>query len=199
MSDGYECTDVVLLLNAYFGDIMFSLVKDESNLKTFVACIASGLGAGYKRYAIAHVPSSKVHLSKCKLSNLPWKSFQTRTLYQSYKLPQQEWKMNIKIGDIILKNISRSSDSSIYVPEVCISADNSNNRFEVTLLHDPKKKTVYQFHNRMRLTAAVETFSFLFVRNDIKISSPQKIVSSDPWYYNTVPDDIEVDSSFELL
>lgn len=201
MSDGgYECTDVVLLLNAYFGDIIFNLVKEQSNLKTFVACIASGLGGGYKRYAIAHVPSEKVHLTKTRLSSLPWKSFQTRTLYQSYKLPQQQWKMNPKLGDIILRNVSRSTESSTYVPEVCLSSGSAN-PFEVTLLHDPKKKTQYQFHNRIRLSAAVETFQFLFVRNDIPVTPSQHTISTstDPWYHSTVPDDVEVDGSFELL
>lgn len=185
------CTDIVGLLNRYFSSLVFVKLEQKESVVLYGACIASGLAGGYKRYIIAMVPIVKAHLDKCKLHELMWKVLQVRVLYQSYRLREQAWKMTRDMGDMILRVKSRDSKSSHYQPESCVGS-RFPQTYEIVLLHDPKKKTQYQYNNRITLSAAVETFHMIFSIVDSvsrpphppphpPIQSSSSIVSSDAY------------------
>lgn len=171
------CTDIVALLNGYFSSLTFTKLEQKESFVLYGACIASGLAGGYKRYIIAMVPIVKAHLDKCRLHDLMWKVLQVRVLYQSYRLREQAWKMTRDMGDMILRVKNRDSKSSHYQPESCVGS-RLPQTYEIVLLHDPKKKTQYQYNNRITLSAAVETFHMIFsITENISVSPP---VSSTP-------------------
>lgn len=158
------CSDITSLLVGYFSSLVFTRVDIKEGFGMYVACVTSGLAGGYKRYVIAMVPAVKALAERGKLRELPWKVLQVRVLYQSYRMREQPWKLTREMGDMILRNVSRDAKSSHYRPESCMGSaqDFSGRSYEIVLLHDPKKKTQYQFNNRITLSAAVETFSMIF-------------------------------------
>jgi len=156
------CTDIIMLLNTYFSSLTFTKIETKGGFVLYGACITSGLAGGYKRYVIALVPQVKAHLERGKLRELAWKVLQVRVLYQSYRLREQPWKLTREMGDMIIRNVSRDSKSSHYRPESCMKPGAIQPNYEIVLLHDPKKKTQYQYNNRMTLSAAVETFHMIF-------------------------------------
>lgn len=166
------CTDIIMLLNTYFSTLVFTKLGIKENYVLYGACVTSGLAGGYKRYVLAFVPLIKAHLERGKLRELAWKVLQVRVLYQSYRLREQPWKLTREMGDMIIRNVSRDSKSSHYRPESCMKPGSVQPNYEIVLLHDPKKKTQYQYNNRMTLSAAVETFHMIFNVLDSPITYP---------------------------
>lgn len=153
------CRDIISIINDQFSDIVFTNVGTKGNICIYAACIASQLAGGYKRYVLLMTNTCSINpAANCSISDVNWHVFQTRQLYDSYKLRPQRWTPK-KITDIVLRNVGRSARESKYQPESCIGSEQP---YDITLLHDPKKKTEFQYHNKITLIAAIESFGLVF-------------------------------------
>lgn len=140
------------LLNAYFDKLVFLKVEQKEGFTIYAASITSSYGDGKKTYALAFVPVHMAILDKGYLRDLHWQNFQTRVLSNGWKIQAQRWDMRqIKgLATPMFNLVERNEARTKYV---CESAP-----LEMLLLHDPKKKSQYQYHNRINLLAALVTF-----------------------------------------
>ncbi len=166
-------------INNYFSSLVFTKVDEKQGYTIYGAGIYSGLGGNIARYILAFVPSHLATTNQSRLSNLKWVNLQTREIQSSYRLKKQKWVIERGAPDITLSVVERTDELSKY------RADNFP--FYVSLLHSPKKKTKYQYNNKITLTAAIETFQLVL---DYKKPSPQ----FDGWYQ--VP---ECEDCFQLV
>ncbi len=150
-------------INTYFGDLIFCFLENTGDYAIYGSHINSQLGGDKERFVIALVPSHMGIKDKCKLNELHWVNIQTRLLPSTkYKSPKQRWQTPDKlIPHIALSISSRDNKKSIYN----FDGKSSNCKdfpFEVTLLHDPKKNTVYQYPNNINFIWAVDQFQTVF-------------------------------------
>ena len=144
------------LLNSYFKKLIFTQIEEKEGHVIYGAGIASGLAGGKRRYVLLFVPKQFAIPRRARIHELKWQNLQTRELQYSYNLKRQAWKMERDVQDILLQVNDRNKKFSMYASE------SENFPFEVLLLNDPKKKSIYQYRNRLTLTAAVEMFNSLF-------------------------------------
>ncbi len=142
------------IFNTCFKDLVFTRVNEKQGYVIYGAGIATGLAGGHKQYVLLFVPSYLAFKPQARIHELSWQNLQTRNLVNSYRLKGQSWVLPRDISNILLKVQSRSKKYSTY------SADKFP--FEILLLHDPKKKTIYQYHNKIMLEATISTFSAVF-------------------------------------
>ena len=160
------------LLNAYFDRLVFVKIEQKENFTIYAAAISSSFGDGKKTYALAFVPAHLAILDKGFLKDLHWQNFQTRTLTNGWKIPGQRWDMRQLKGlptpmfDAVERNESKTKYRCETEP------------LEMVLLHDPKKKSVYQYHNRINLLAALATFKC--VLNFVEGHEMQATRSTEP-------------------
>jgi len=145
------------ILNDYFKDLVFSRVEEKQGHVIYAARVPSMLGGGVKRYILLFVPSHLAFKTKAKIYELAWENLQTRALSYSYRIPQQNWRPPRIDDDIILQISNRGKQYSTYVPQ---SVDSFP--FEILLIHDSKKKTKFQYHNRLSVIAALDTYNSVF-------------------------------------
>lgn len=191
------------LLNSYFKNLIFTKIEEKENHMLYGAGIASGLAGGKKRYVLLFVPKQFAIPHKARIHELKWQNLQTRELQYSYNLKNQSWKLGRELQDIILEVQDRNKKFSTY------ASTNGNFPFEVLLLNNPKKKTIYQYRNKLTLTAAVEIFNTLFnYTGEYAHSIPQfnsGTSSISNWFnpppssHNNIRDSEEQDDSFELV
>lgn len=156
--------------NVLFGKLVFTLVEINKNgYDLYAAAVKGQLMGGKKRYVILSVPFDlSAHNQKERINNLRWESIQTRTLENSYPLVPQEWIIPRDFPIIIFGVKNRLPTYSEYF--------NDEIDTEVLILHDPKKKTIYQFKNNMELVAILETFSAIFRKRNFPYTiSPQSL------------------------
>lgn len=144
------------IINSYFKSLIFSQVEEKQGYTIYGASIAGSLGGGTVRYILLFVPSHLAVKKKAKIYDLPWKNLQTRELQYSYRLPKQAWNPERELPDPVFNIVKRDKKSSQY------SQVEGYFPFEVLLLHNPKKKTVYQYRNKITLSAILRTFSSVF-------------------------------------
>lgn len=142
------------ILNSFFKNLIFTRVDEKQGYIIYGACVSSGLGAGTKRYILLFVPSHLAFKNQGKIDDLPWQNLQTRQLSYSYRLKHQSWTLPRGADNIVLHVQKRDKNYSTYKAQ--------NFPFEVLLLHNPKKKTSYQYHNKLGLKSSIETFSAVF-------------------------------------
>jgi len=169
------------LINEYFSNLIFTRVEKKlaGNQEFFVyaASLTGRFEDGRSRYILLMVPSHLAILAKAKISDLSWDNLQTRRLPLPYKLPQQSWVPPRDLPDILLEVNERKTKYSMYrVREF------DRFPFDVLLLHSPSKRTKYQFHNKLMLSACLDTFSCSIVYKGWGLGN-----SSDP------------DGSFEVI
>ena len=150
------------IFNKYFENLVFTRIEEKQGFVIYGAGIAAMFGAGMQRYILLFIPSHLAFKNQAKISELSWQNLQTRSLAYSYKLKAQSWNMARDVPDILLNVAERNKNYSTY--------KGNDFPFEILLLHDPKKKTSYQYHNKIMISAAVETFNAVF--NYIGKSSP---------------------------
>jgi len=178
------------LLNKYFSQLIFTRVDeketaDGTRFAVYGAGVGGSFGDGNARYILLFVPAHLAVKTRARIYELPWENLQTRNLHYSYRLRKQTWSPSRDLPDITLQISQRTKTHSIYL--------SSNFPFEVLLLHDLRKKTQYQYHNRITMTAALETFSSVFnykgpVEPMKYTRGPQPVISQE-----------EFDDSFELI
>lgn len=140
------------IVNAYFAGLVFFKVEQKEGFTVYAASISSSFGDGKKTYALAFVPVHMGILNKGYLNELHWQNFQTRTLTNGWKIPNQRWDMKQLKGlpTPMFNAVDRNQARTKYICE--------SEPLEMVLLHDPKKNSIYQHHNRINLMAALATF-----------------------------------------
>lgn len=155
-------------LNAYFDKIVFFKVELKEDFTIYAASITSSFGDGRKQYILAFVPTHMAILDKAYITDLHWRSLQARTLANGYKIPQQKWivprGLSMAMFDLVDRNDSRTKYTCENDPSV-----------EMILLHDVKKKSKFQYVNRINIIAALT--SFKCVVNLIDISNARKTMA----------------------
>lgn len=153
------------LINFYFKDLVFTkVVENKEGFAIYGAGISSGIGGGKKRYVLLFVPVSLAVRKQGKIQDLSWKNLQTRTLEESYKLKSQRWLMPKEVPDFLLSVKTRTKKYSTYVCDEI--------PFEILLLHNPRKKTEYQYRNKLTLSAAIDMFETIINYKEPEISHP---------------------------
>lgn len=182
------------IINEYFKELVFTkVVEDKEGYAIYGAGIHSNIGVDTMRYVLAFVPVVYAKKRQSLLKNLMWKNLQTRTLKNSYKLKQQNWKMPRDVPDFLLSVVERKKECSIYR---CNELP-----FEILLLHNPKKKTEYQYRNKLMLSAAIDIFETLINHSVPEVVYPFIPPPEHHISYLQKHDDPQrvIDSSFELL
>lgn len=153
------------IINQYFKNLLFTkVVENKEGYAIYGAGISSGIGGGKMRYVLLFVPVSEAKLHQGKITELRWKNLQTRTLEDSYKLKTQRWIMPSNIPDYLIFIKNRNAKCSTYtIPDI---------PFEILLLHNPRKKTEYQYRNKMTLSAAIDMFETIINYKEPEISYP---------------------------
>lgn len=140
-------------LNSYFQSLQFYLVEQKQvsgvTYSVYAAKISSLLADG-QRYVFLFVPSSLSDVSKSHISMLNWDSLQTRTLQKNYDIPSQNLAFSRNKQDQL--HATNRTSSATYYASPSIYAD-------FVLLHNPKKKSVEQFPDRLSVAQALATFS----------------------------------------
>jgi hypothetical protein len=141
-------------INEYFKDLIFTkVVEDKEGYAIYGAGIHCNIGGDKKRYVLAFVPVTFAKKRQSLLKDLMWKNLQTRNLKNSYNLKQQRWSIPREVPDFLLYVSDRKKEYSVY------NCDEIP--FEILLLHNPRKKTEYQYHNKLMLSAAIDMFETL--------------------------------------
>lgn len=176
------------LINKYFTGLTFTRIDekgtpDGTHFAVYGAGIAGMFGDGNALYVLLFVPAHLAVQTKGSISELPWENLQTRRLKYGYPLRKQSWKPPRNLPDPIFQVTERTAGyTSYHGPQ--------GFPFEVILLHDPRKKTKYQYYNKITLSSALETFSSSFTyRGQV---SPME-------YTSGAVTQNDFDDSFELI
>ena len=166
------------LINSYFPNIIFTKVQQKEQYIIYAASIAASLGDGSKHYVLVFVPVHLAIKNKAKIEDLTWVNIQTRTIKNGYKLPQQKWDLPFNNSDLFFNVIDRMDTYSKYISQ--------DGNFELLLINDPKKKTKYQYYNKMSLSGALSTFSCVlnYLGNSMKEES-RMLYSQPPIHSET--------------
>ena len=182
------------IINDYFRTLIFTKVDTKDNFCIYAAGIYTGLAGEAKRYIIIFVHESKSYKQRGNIYDFEWVSIQTRELPGSYRLNKQYWKLDRDLPDLKLSIVTREQDKSIYS-----FIDSSIYFLKCELIHNPKKKTIYQYHNKITLSGAIETFNMVISLIPSKMPRYPKIEHQTVphTYIKDVDDDI--DDSYEIL
>lgn len=145
-----EVYDVII---AHFGNPVCEKIRNQDGYGIYLVEIQSML-LNDKRYLIVMIQNDPrpIH-TKDYLSNLKWKSLQTRTMdnEQSLTIPPYTYLVQRGLSaNIPLYLESRSKKISIYYPP------KNHYPIEVALLHT--RDTEYEYPNEGNLASALETF-----------------------------------------
>ena len=200
------------LVNEYFKDLVFKNVETKNGFCIYAAKINSRLAGGYKRYVLLFVPTALSFKTQDHIYNLEWENLQTRTIIHNYNINSQKWDgMNGGVQNI-LDNL-RGIGGEIPIFEVDQRTDKSTSyhvpdgSVNVELLHDPKKKTIYQYNNKMNMEGILSTFNSSITRKRNVINTHvnrtqiQHIPhpSRDNWFTVPLPDTSPKERDYILL
>ncbi len=148
-------SNIKSIINQCFPGIILVKMERRENFTTYVASLMSSYGDGKKQYLLVFVPDHLAILEKATVEELQWENLQTRILTNEYtidgkKLRAQKWNLPKGIENFLFIVTDRSPTRTKYVSE--------HKDFEMLLIHDPKKKTQFQYHNHINLIAALTTF-----------------------------------------
>lgn len=145
------------LLNAHFRNLQFTIVDEKDGYAIYGAGIQSQL-AGKKRYVLLFVKSQFATQRQASINELNYDNLQTRELSYSYKLKPQPFVPSQKVEDVLFESIQRTKEKTVY--------RSHGLPLQIELLHDPKKQTVYQYNNKVTLTAALGMFNTVITVED---------------------------------
>jgi hypothetical protein len=133
----------------YYGDVMFTKVKENNSHSIYMFKMAWQLGNEY-RYLVAVIPRELEPVGlTAKMSYLRWDSFQTRSISDNYSLPEgyiKPTKTEAMTGNINM--IDQNTKASKYEAETL--------PIKIMLLHKKNKLDEYAVQGRIHL--ALETF-----------------------------------------
>lgn len=160
------------IINKYFANIVFFKVEPKEGFAIYAAAVRSAFGDGKKNYVLALVPEQVAIISKGYLYELQWQNLQTRLLTHGYNIPIQHWEIPRNLPLPMFALLERRETFSKYVSE------EPSHSLEMILLHDQKKRSTYQYHNRVNIVAALSTFRCVITSLDFVTSPPTQSPSS---------------------
>lgn len=174
------------LVNAYLKSLVFVKVEVQENFTVYQAAIPSMLGDGY-HYFLAFVPVHLAILNRARLHELNWRNLQARTIKKKPPFPTQKWEFERGLPDPIFNLETREARYSRY--------RSPGMPFEMLLIHDPKKSTKYQYHAKMNLSSALNTFACVL---NFEGEEPSPVAATSPARAAAAAEGV-VDSSFEFI
>jgi len=160
-------------VNPFFKDLIFTKVEPKEGFTIYAAAVSATLGDGKKQYVLVLVPTHMAIVDQARIHELHWSNVQTRYLQNGYRLPPQRFAVPKGIPLLMFHIQRRDTPRSTYIAE-------DNVPLEMDLLHDPKKKSIHQYYDKMNIVGAIMTF-----RCSISVISPTSVpLSSLPM---TVP------------
>lgn len=160
------------IINDYFKDLVFTkVVENKEGYAIYGAGVSSGLGGDKSRYVLLFVPVMYATKSRSKIENLMWKNLQTRNLEDSYKLKSQRWFLPKDNPDFLLTVQKRTKDYSSY--------ESPDLPFEILLLHNPRKKTEFQYRNKLALSSAIDMFETIINYKEPEVKYPFPLPKDD--------------------
>jgi len=145
------------LLNQYFEGLTFRYIEEKQGYAIYGASIYSQLAGDKQRYVLAFVPAHLAIQTSAKLSELPWRNLQTRLcLKTTYRIKPQVWKFPHELPSENFQVSERGKTYTTYKP------DDRNFPFEMLLINNPKKKSIYQYPNTVNIHWAIDQFSTVF-------------------------------------
>jgi hypothetical protein len=144
------------LMDTYFEGPTLEKVKDDKDVSVYMCKIASLLAGLDQRYLVVTTERDNQPIGKrFTLSNIQWKSFQTRTLPQNLPLPKQSYSP--KSSDIFMTPVNLLQRYETHT-EYNI---NGYTGCMLTLLH--KNKNLYEYPEQGTIATALETYKTLFI------------------------------------
>jgi hypothetical protein len=148
------------IINNYFSSLTFYKLGEKSDPSTnlvygvYGAKIYNQMLGVKKNYILVFVPSYLAVLAQAPMHKLPWVNIQTRVLQDSAypHLKPQNWVYEKNLEDPMFNLLERTEQHSSY--NCPLFSD-----IEMKILHDPRKNTMYQYYNRMSLSASLSTMN----------------------------------------
>ena len=148
------------LIDSYFDHPILEKTRDDvmNSISIYMCRISTLLGGADQRYLVvtSEIDSHPIG-TRLRLSNMIWKSFQTRTIPQYLtKIPKHSYTPKTDseyLKPIVMTN--RYEDHTDYR----FDGVDGYSRMTVTLLH--KTKNLYEYAERGTLATALETFKAL--------------------------------------
>jgi hypothetical protein len=137
-------------VNLFFGKIVLVKVEHKENFTIYAASLSSSYGDGRKQYLLAFIPSHLAIRDSAYLSDLDWQNVQTRLLTTGYSIPSQRWELPRDVPIPMFNLVNRTDTKTQYTSE--------DRQLEMVMIHDPKKKSQFQYHSRINLVAALTSF-----------------------------------------
>jgi hypothetical protein len=134
----------------YFGDIQLKRTKQENGYDIYTCKTRSGLLYTHYIYVITQTkPYNKEYMT---LNSLDWVCLQTRKTEEYLSVPDNTYLIDEHkkqaLPDILTVK-DRQKEFSSYLAPLPIN---------IKLLHDPKRKTIYQYPDSIKLYQAIETY-----------------------------------------
>jgi len=142
------------IFDEIFANILFYRVSGTSEYTSYMAKITSY--ENYMKYIVLVVRNEYAHAPQTTyIQNIKWVSVQTRLIDQNYDIPEQtvdhktfdpryfDKKVRLSVKD-------RNEERTSYVSMLPI---------ELILLHNLRKKSVYQYADTMDIRQALATFN----------------------------------------
>ena len=134
----------------YFGDCLFTKLKNINNFTMYIARIASNLGIEY-RYIIVFVEKDSEFIGVRKnLSMLKWINLQTRSLEEEYKIPLYSY-IPVRFDQINDKIFLLNREENTYTYRC--------EKLPLSVILLGKKKDSIEYNQEGRLINAIETYN----------------------------------------
>lgn len=156
MPQQHQANDASTLANIFgiiFRGLLFKKTEIKERYVLYVAKIHCQLAGGIGRYIILFVPVHLAIKDEDTIGNLAWVNLQTyemRDAFRGFALRSQKWDYPRGIPDPVLNILNRDERFSYYLT--------NNLPYEITMRHNPKKKSIYQYYDKMNLSAALSSF-----------------------------------------
>lgn len=179
------------LLNSYFDSLIFQYLEEKRGHAVYGAAIYTQLAGDTQRCVLAFVPAHLGVQREAKLRNLSWVNLQMRICDQStYSLKPQAWNFPYDLPNLPFKAIKRQDGYTSYV----FDGDRNYFPIEMMLIHDPRKKSQYQYQTKVNLHWAIDQFHTVFNvpiipqpirRTPVNITAPRANNPLENWVERT--------------
>jgi hypothetical protein len=138
--------------NYALGNLLFTKVDIKESDVLYAAKIVSSYADGNCSYIFLFVPKHLAIADTAYAYELPWHNVQSRLLKVRYKLKQQRWDPPRDVPNIRFNLQDRQPRYTSYTPS-------EGDAFTLLLLHDDRKKTIYQHHSHTTLMTALTSYA----------------------------------------
>lgn len=168
------------IINYYFNGLSFSKADSKDNYILYVAKIYSAFADDSSQYIIAMVPQHLSIKDRATINELDWHNIQARKIKKEYLISSQQWNIprDVLPLNFILKD--RSSSQTSYKSREGLNLD-------LLLLHNPRKKSEYQYPNNITFLAALGTYSCVLslISTYEPSTIPRHIINTKTSFKNT--------------